>query len=138
MRVSQPSYSTVVSARPTLAVATANTSSFGSTLRGTENEPIARPFALAVTSIVVGATAIRKTKDEKTNPIINLNFRKLRGAGMLVGAAFTPDASPCSTVDEREAWPLPASALTAARRARSSGVPEASMVTRTMARVRPW
>jgi|EP01043_Picozoa_sp_COSAG02_P004581 hypothetical protein len=93
-----------VSAKPTLAAATASTSSFGSTLSGTVNDPIVKPEALAVTSMVFGAE----------------------------------DASPWSTVDERDAAPLPASGLTEARRARSAGVPAASTVTRTIARVRPW
>ena len=94
----------IASAKPTLADATASTSSFGSTLRGTVNDPIVNPAALAVTSIDFGAA----------------------------------DASPWSTVDERDATPFPASGLTEARRARSAGVPDASTVTRMIARVRPW
>ena len=94
----------MVSAKLTLAAATARTSSFGSTLSGTVNDPIVKPEALAVTSIDFGAE----------------------------------DASPWSTVDEREAKPLPASGLTEARSARSADVPDASTVTRIIARARPW
>lgn len=43
------------SASPTLAAATASTSSFGSTLSGTVNDPFVKPKALAVTSMVFGA-----------------------------------------------------------------------------------
>ena len=44
----------IISALPTLALATANTASEGSTLSGMENEPGVKPSAVAVTSIVVG------------------------------------------------------------------------------------